>query len=164
VTADADGKWMVTLDTLTTSAEPFELRVSAKYPNETRVISDVLVGDVWLCSGQSNMEFVMSQLKDTSYASDLTTANLPLIRHGAVLRNPSIEPTNNTIVRWQKCMPESVGAFTAVGFYFAREVSQKLGVPIGLLHASWGGTSAESWTSKSALDTVPDSKFAPMSR
>ena len=157
-TADASGKWMVKLDPLIVSADPHDLRVHGTTPDETIVISDVLVGDVWLCSGQSNMEFVMGQLKNTPYESDLTTANFPLIRQGVVQRNPSIEPTNKATVRWETCTPKSVGDFTAAGFYFAREVSKELGVPIGLLHSSWGGTSAESWTSKPALNTVPDFK------
>ncbi|HTR40407.1 MAG TPA: sialate O-acetylesterase [Pseudomonadales bacterium] len=156
---DANGKWMVKLDPLLVSIEPQELRVSGASPNETIVISDVLVGDVWLCSGQSNMEFVMSQLKNTPYESDLTTANFPLIRQGVVQRDPSVEPTNDATVLWKTCTPKTVGGFTAAGFYFARLVSKELGVPIGLIHSSWGGTSAESWTSKSALDTVPNFKI-----
>jgi sialate O-acetylesterase len=156
--ADANGNWMTKLDALPANPEPEALRVSGNSTNDTIVISDVLVGDVWICSGQSNMEFVMGQLKYTIYADDLKTADLPLVRQGTVARNPRVEPTNNTTVRWQTCTPKSVDGFTAVGFYFAREISKELGVPIGLLHSSWGGTSAESWTSESALDTVPDFK------
>ena len=157
-TADAGGKWMVKLDALPANSKPQDLRVTGNSPDETIVISDVLIGDVWLCSGQSNMEFVTGQLKYTIYADDLKTADLPLVRQGTVARNPQVEPTNNTTVHWVTCTPKSVDGFTAAGFYFAREVSKELGVPVGLLHSSWGGTSAESWTSESALDTVPDFK------
>ncbi len=157
-TAGSDGKWLVRLDPLRTSAEPQELTVSGKTSGgQSSVVklSDVLVGDVWLCSGQSNMEFPMNNLKDTVYADDLASANFPLIRQGLVPRDPSVEPRTNAAVNWTICTPQSVGRFTAAGFYFAREVQQQLGVPIGLIHSSWGGTSAESWTSKDALDTVP---------
>jgi len=157
-TADAGGKWMVKLDALLANSKPQDLRVTGNSPAETIVVSDVLIGDVWLCSGQSNMEFVMGQLKYTIYADDLKTEDLPLVRQGVVARNPQVDPTNNTAVRWQACTPKSVDSFTAAGFYFAREVSKELGVSVGLLHSSWGGTSAESWTGESALDTVPDFK------
>ncbi|MDB6016309.1 MAG: sialic acid-specific 9-O-acetylesterase [Pedosphaera sp.] len=160
VTADAAGNWSVKLDPMPASTEPHELIATAKSNTVLSKIKvgDVLVGDVWLCSGQSNMEFPMSKLKGTIYAGDLTTAQFPLIRQGKVPRNYSIAPANNTLVRWGSCTPQSVGEFTAAGFYFARVVSKELGVPVGLLNSSWGGTRAESWTSKAALDHVPDFK------
>lgn len=157
-TAGLDGKWLVKLDPLQISAEPRALTVSGKTPSgqsSTVKLSDVLVGDVWLCSGQSNMEFPMNNLRDTAYAGDLASASFPLIRQGAVPRDPSVKPRTNSAVSWTICTPQSVGQFTAAGFYFACEIQKYLGVPIGLIHASWGGTSAESWTSKDALDTVP---------
>lgn len=160
-TVGADGKWLVKLDPLQTSAEPRSLTVSGKTSggqSSNIKLSDVLVGDVWLCSGQSNMEFPMNWLKDTAYAGDLASANFPLIRQGAVPRDPSVEPRTNAAVNWTICTPQTVGRFTAAGFYFAREVQKHLGVPIGLIRASWGGTSAECWTSRDALDTVPDFK------
>jgi sialate O-acetylesterase len=159
--AGSDGKWLVKLDALQASTESRTLTVSGKTPggqNSIVKLSDVLVGDVWLCSGQSNMEFPMNWLKDTAYAGDLASANFPFIRQGAVPRDPSVEPRTNAAVSWTVCMPQTVGQFTAVGFYFALEVQKHLDVPIGLIQASWGGTSAESWTSKDALDTVPDFK------
>jgi sialate O-acetylesterase len=157
-TTDTGGKWMVKLDELAASTDPREFCVSGKLPEEKIIISDVVVGDVWLCSGQSNMEFTMGRLKDTIYANDLKTANFPLMRQGMVPRHPALKPQEDAAVKWTVCTPESVDDFTAVGFYFAREVSKELGVPIGLLHSSWGGTMVESWTSLSALDTVPDFK------
>jgi sialate O-acetylesterase len=160
-TAGLDGKWLVKLDPLQTSAELRSLTVSGKTPGGQSSIvklSDVLVGDVWLCSGQSNMAFTMSAFKDTTYADDLASASFPLIRQGFVARDPSVELRTNIIVTWTNCTPQSVGQFTAAGFYFAREVQKHLGVPIGLINSSWGGTSAESWTSKEALDTVPTFK------
>jgi len=160
-TVGADGKWLVKLDPLQASTELRTLTVSAKTSgrqSSTIKLSDVLVGDVWLCSGQSNMEFPMNWLNGTAYAGDLASANFPIIRQGAVPRDPSMEPRTNTAVNWTVCTPQTVGQFTAAGFYFAREVQKHLGVPIGLIHASWGGTSAECWTSRDALDTVPDFK------
>ncbi len=156
VIADAQGKWFLKLDSLSASAESRELIVSGK---DSRVkVSDVLVGDVWLCSGQSNMAYSMNALKGTIYAGDLTNANLPLIRQGFVPHRPSVEPQDDAAVKWITCAPQTIGDFTAAGFYFAREVQKKIGVPIGLLNSSWGGTSAESWTSKAALDLAPEFK------
>ncbi len=153
-TARPDGAWRVTLESLPAGG-PYTLAVTGR---NHIALQDVLVGDVWLCSGQSNMAFTMHALRDGPYADDLKTADFPTIRQGLVPRHPSTEALASTPVTWTACTPTTVDDFTAVGFYFAREVQKQIKVPIGLLHASWGGTSAESWTSKAALDTVPDFK------
>lgn len=155
-TAGADGTWRVEFAPIAVSTRGQDLIATAG--SETAVVRDVLVGDLWLCSGQSNMAFGMSGLKNTPYENDISKADHPWIRHGAVPRNPSIEPRRDTRVDWQVCKPDKVVNFTAAGYYFAREVQARTGVPVGLLHASWGGTSAESWTSREALSTVPDFK------
>ncbi len=149
-TADANGKWRVKLVDLQAGG-PYTLTITGKNRIE---LSDVLVGEVWLCSGQSNMAYSMGSLKNTEYASDLASADLPWLRQGSVPRKPSVEPRETTDVKWTVCSPQTVSDITAAGFYFARELHQDLNVPIGLLHSSWGGTSAESWTSIQALDTV----------
>ena len=155
--ADTDGKWMVKLAAMAANAESCEMIVIGNHSNVK--LEDILVGDVWLCSGQSNMEFPMQSLTGTKYEGDLKTANYPFIRQGFVPRRPSLEPTNNTGVKWQVCTPETIARFTAVGFYFAQNLEKELDVPIGLLFSAWGGTSAESWTSLPALETVPDLKI-----
>jgi sialate O-acetylesterase len=150
-TADSGGNWRVNLSPLAAGG-PFTLEVNA---SNRVVISDVLVGDVWVCSGQSNMEFPMGNLKNSVYSNDLATANYPAIRHGAVAREPSTTPRASTPVKWTVCHPTNVSGFTAVGYYFGRELERELKIPIGLLHTSWGGTSAEGWTSREVLATVP---------
>ena len=160
-TAGPEGKWLAKLDPLPASAEARFFTVNGRTPGgagSTVRLGGVLVGDVWLCAGQSNMEFPMNWLKGTVYADDLATAEFPLIRQGLVAHEPSLEERTNTTVSWTACTPQSAGQFTAAGLYFAREVQRRLGVPIGLINASWGGTSAESWTSLTALDTVPEFK------
>ena len=150
-TTDAKGEWRVDLAGLKPGG-PFTLKIAGA---NRLTIDDVFVGDVWLCSGQSNMAFSMGALRNTPYAPDLESAQFPKIRQALVARKPSPEPVGKVDVTWSVCTPETVEGFTATGFYFARELQKELGIPIGLIHSSWGGTSAESWTSKPALDTVP---------
>ncbi len=152
--ADEIGRWKITLDPLVASGTGAEFVIEG---SQKITLSDVLVGEVWLCSGQSNMASAMGSLKDKpEYASDLTSADFPLIRQGTVPREPSVEPVASRQIAWTVCSPATVENFTAAGFYFAREIQKELGVPVGLILAAWGGTSAESWTSKAALDTVPE--------
>lgn len=159
-TADAAGRWIVFLDAVPASNEGIPLIVSGK---NVIVIPDVVVGEVWLCSGQSNMEFTLearpgwqatTRVKDAD--AEIAAANFPLIRHvrieQAVAEKPAAEvPTSG----WRRATPEHVGGFTAVGYFFARDVHRKLGVPIGLVHASWGGTPIESWLSPVVLGSDP---------
>ncbi len=153
-TADAAGAWRVDLDNLKVGG-PYVLNVAGK---NHLAFSDVLVGDVWLCSGQSNMGFAMSWLRDSQYVNDIETADFPTIRQANVGHKPSVQPQANVEVKWTVCSPQTVGDFTAAGFYFARDLQQELKIPIGLVHSSWGGTSIEAWTSLEALNTVPSFK------
>lgn len=155
-TADDKGEFVATLDNLQAPG-PYELTAAG---SSTVTLKDVLVGDVFLCSGQSNMAYPMSAYKDTHtpYEADIATANFPLIRQGLVGRNPSTDPLRTAKVTWATCTPDTVGTFTAAGFYFARELQPRVRVPIGLVHSSWGGTSAEAWTSLASIDTVPSFK------
>jgi len=152
-TADAAGAWRADLGPLAASATPAPLVVRGA---NVVTIDDVVVGDVWLCAGQSNMAYSMAALKNKpEYAGDLATADFPLIRQGTMPREPSLEPVASRSVRWVACSPETVAGFTAAGYYFAREIHADQRVPVGLVLSAWGGTSAESWTSRVALDTVP---------
>jgi sialate O-acetylesterase len=153
--ADEQGRWVVRLDPLPASSESRRLVVRGGDGKET-AFEDVVVGDVWLCSGQSNMAFGMASLRrNPLYADDLTTADFPLIRQGTVPRNAAEEPVVDTSVTWTQCSPATVDIFTAAGFYMARSLHKELDVPIGLLFSAVGGTQAEQWTSRDALDTVP---------
>ena len=144
--AGADGKWSVKLDPLKTGG-PHELIVGGR---NTVTVRDVLIGEVWVCSGQSNMEWTVE--KSNSPAEEKAAANFPKIRHFLVPRRQEAAPVADVVGSWKTCSPETVGGFTAVGYYFGRELHQKLNVPVGLIHTSWGGTAAEVWTSKRVID------------
>jgi len=151
-TADpADGRWIVYLAPVAASTQPAELTVTGK--NTVRV-TDVLTGEVWLCSGQSNMERKVSQTLNA--AQEIATANNPLIRVITIKRRESDTPLADAeTTGWQLPTPQTAPDFTAVGYYFARDLQPRLGVPIGIIHSSWGGTQIESWISAATLNTTP---------
>ena len=149
--AGQEGEWIIQLDPLTASAEPGELIVTGK---NRVVIKNVLVGEVWLCSGQSNMELKLSDAANAE--QEVRDAHFPAIRFLSVPRVPCNSPlTELHGAQWTVCSPQTAGAFSAVGYFFGRELHRKLGVPIGLIDASWGGTKAESWTSLESLGQIP---------
>lgn len=152
VTADKDGNWKAELESLEAGG-PFELTVAGK---TTLTIKNVLVGDVWICSGQSNMEFTVNGALNSK--DEIAKADFPQIRHIKVANKVGLEPKDSISGKWAVCSPQTAGGFTAVGFFFARELHQELKVPIGLIHSSWGGTPAESWTSREVLEGDPDLK------
>ncbi|HRI61413.1 MAG TPA: sialate O-acetylesterase [Saprospiraceae bacterium] len=145
--ADTSGKWQVRFSALEAGG-PYILTVTASSGKLER--TDLLVGDVWLCSGQSNMEWTVAQ--SDNYVSERKNADFPQIRHFRVEHEVSLQPeTELKSGEWQISTPDNVGRFTAVGFFFAREVFQKTGIPIGILHSSWGGSQVEGWISKEAM-------------
>lgn len=147
----ADGRWIVLLDALPADAQGADLVVTGK---NTVAVHDVVVGEVWLCSGQSNMEFAVNRAANAD--KEIATANFPLIRHVKIERTVATAPADTVQTSgWQSASPQTVGGFTAVGYFFARDVFQKLGVPVGLVHSSWGGTPVESWMSPAALASHP---------
>jgi len=115
------------------------------------VLEDILIGDVWLASGQSNMEWPLQAQVD-NYEEEIAQADYPEIRLFSVERNTSYEPLQDLDTgQWQITSPETIGDFSAVAYFFGREVQQEIGVPIGLIKSAWGGTPAEAWTSEEAL-------------
>ncbi len=154
--SDANGKWTVTLEAMPASTEPRVLKVNHAE------IADVLVGDVWVCGGQSNMERQLGprppQLPLLNWEQEVAAADFPLIRHFGVAHLARREPLADVVGKWVVCSPQTAKDFTAVGYFFGRELEQKLKVPIGLLHSSWGGTGLATWTSKEALDGFPEVK------
>jgi sialate O-acetylesterase len=154
-TAGANGRWRADLPALAASSRPGTLAFAG---NNTVTLNDILVGEVWLCSGQSNMEFVVKWASNAQ--KEIATADHPLIRHFAVPKASSPNPSSTVKSEWKVCSPASAPDFTAVGYYFARELQQKLGVPVGLLNSSYGGTPVESWMSEAALKSDP--AFAPV--
>jgi sialate O-acetylesterase len=151
--ADANGRWRIDLKPLHADDRPAELKVSAK---NTIVVRDILVGEVWLASGQSNMEFKLRSSQGGAEA--IAAANLPLIRHIRLAHQVADEPTGTSRGEWQVTTPETAPDYTAVGFYFAREISQTIKTPVGIIHNSWGGTPIESWMSTESLASDPDFK------
>ncbi|MEP7319777.1 MAG: sialate O-acetylesterase, partial [Panacibacter sp.] len=153
IKADKSGKWMVQLDA-ESAGGPFTLTVKGK---NTITFNDVLVGEVWICSGQSNMEFSVRSVINAD--KEMASANYPMIHHFAVPKDVSAVPKNDvTGGSWMICSPETVGDFTAVGFFFARELYNELKIPIGLIHTSWGGTHSETWTSREAFENSDEFK------
>ncbi|MBM3796794.1 MAG: sialate O-acetylesterase [Acidobacteria bacterium] len=148
--ADADGRWTITLPPQKVSTEPAELVVIGRVAVRVR---NVLIGDLWLCSGQSNMGFVVS--RGLNAEKEIAEANFPLIRCFEVPQVPAVEPVDTSKGKWVRCSPETAGDFPGAAFFFAREMFQHHGVPIGLLHASWGGTQIESWMRADALAADP---------
>ena len=157
VTAAADGRWIVVLDARPASAIGADLVVTGK---NTLTLKNIVIGDVWLCSGQSNMEFTVDSRPGTWQATSRVTgadaeialARYPLIRHIRIGQSVAAAPSGTVATSgWQLTTPQTVGGFTAVGYFFARDLFQKLGVPIGLVHSSYSGTPVEAWMSQAAL-------------
>jgi sialate O-acetylesterase len=149
--AGDDGKWSVVLKALTASDQPAELKVTGK---NAITLKDVLVGEVWLASGQSNMEWSVRQSKDAE--KEIAAAKWPNIRLFDVPNTTADEPQYDTKAKWTATTPETIAAFSAVGFYFGRELHQNLKVPVGIVHSSWGGTRAEAWTAVDYLKKDAD--------
>lgn len=158
--ADAKGNWSVSLPAQPAS-KPGD-KVSLKINKTT--LDNVLIGDVWLCSGQSNMEWRISQLpKDDQAKKVAAAATHPTIRLFDVPNRPSAEPMADFPVsgnsgKWLECKPETAINFSAVGYFFGRKLNQELGVPIGLISSDWGGTPAEAWTNREFLNASPSLK------
>ncbi len=140
------GSWRVDLPALEGPGESAELTVRGK--NTVR-FSDVLVGDVWVCSGQSNMEW---PLWDTTQGrAEVASARYPEIRLFRVAHKPSLEPVSDCAGSWEVCTPESVGGFSAVAYYFGRDLHRHTGRPLGLIGSHWGGSFIQAWTSLEGL-------------
>ena len=148
-TTAANGTWRVELKPLTAGG-PFTLTITG---DNTVTVNNVLVGEVWVCSGQSNMEWPFA--KAANAAEEGPKAVYPKLRMFTVAKSVSIQPLTEAKGRWVECSPESVGGFSAVGYFFARDLYQKLGVPVGMIHTSWGGTPAQAWTSVEGLGQRP---------
>ena len=154
-TADDDGRWSVYLSP-GEAGGPFRLSIKA---TNTITLNDVLVGDVWVASGQSNMEFPMTELVNAQ--TEIAAAQYPKIRIFMVKHKPADYPLENVEPKgWAACTPETVADSSAVAYFFARNLQQKLGVPIGLVESFWGGTAAESWTSLHSLSA--DASLMPV--
>jgi len=154
-TADSTGSWSVSLKTVKAGG-PFQVTVTDG--DTTLTLHDVLLGEVWLCSGQSNMEMPLEGWRPANPIlhsdSEIANANYPAIRLFQMKRAYSIEPESSCDGMWTACTPQNARLFSAAGYFFAKSLYEKLKVPIGMIHASWGGTAVESWIGKKELATV----------
>ncbi|MDA3923446.1 MAG: sialate O-acetylesterase [Kiritimatiellae bacterium] len=148
VKAGEDGKFTVMLKDLKASKEPRILSV-VNDAGEKKEIQGVLVGEVWLCSGQSNMSMSVSRSND--FDKEKAAANYPLIRMFLTSSVTSLKPENTCPGMWKVCTPENVGSFSAAAYFFGRRLHKELDVPVGLIRTSWGGTRIEAWTPMAAL-------------
>ena len=149
--ADKSGKWSTKLPSLDYGL-PLEMTIKGK---NTIRFENILIGEVWICSGQSNMEFSVNSAMNAK--TEIATANFPKIRLFTVEKKVSQTPVEDLDKgEWQVCSPATVPAFSAVGYFFGRQLNQELKVPIGLIHTSWGGTVAETWTSAQTIENDPD--------
>jgi sialate O-acetylesterase len=146
-----NGQWEATLPAMTHGG-PYTMHIRGK---QETMLEDILIGEVWVCSGQSNMEW---PLRQTEHAEEkIARATNAMIRHLKVPRVTSLKPEADIQpASWQVCSPETAGDFTAVGYFFALKLWQELGVPIGLVNSSWGGTHVETWMSGESFFEHPE--------
>jgi sialate O-acetylesterase len=155
-TVDLDGHWQALLPPFPANSDPQILRVSDG--QDIRVFEDVLVGEVWLASGQSNMEKPIGEMRGQrplpNHRTEIAMANHPQLRLFQVPRHGKAKEGDDAVLRWLPCSPESIAAtnFSAVGYYFGRELLYDLDVPIGIIHSSFGGSMIEAWIPRFALE------------
>ena len=154
VTANRNGKWIYNMNP-PKAGGPYEMTLTGK---NTITVKNIMVGEVWICSGQSNMQ--MSVQSSNNATEEIAAADYPNIRLFTVQRKVAQEPQSDCEGSWTLCSPETVPGFSAVGYFFGRELYQKLDVPVGLIHTSWGGTPAEAWTRRGVLKS--DTDFRPI--
>ncbi len=152
---DKQGHWKLHLKT-PKAGGPFRVTVSGK---DSIVLHNVMIGEVWICSGQSNMEMPVKGWEGARVLNaekEIKAADYPDIRLFKVQRKIAFEPQENSIGSWSECSPETVADFSATAYFFGKQLYEKLQVPVGLIETCWGGTVAEAWTSKEALEDLGD--------
>jgi len=144
---EPNGKWELELQT-PKAGGPYFVTIN----NDT--LHNVMIGEVWICSGQSNMQWALDQSMDSE--EEIPNANFPGIRFFYLARQLSDEPQKDCHAYWTACKPETAKDFSAVAYYFGKQLHQDLNVPVGLIHTSWGGSSAQAWVSEEVLKSDPD--------
>jgi sialate O-acetylesterase len=161
--AGADGKWRLDLQPMAASAESRTFTVVGSKTAKPIELQDVVIGEVWLASGQSNMDFSMSK-KVKSFAGvrneeqEIAAANYPLIRMFTGVASKTYAPQNSVGGQWKICTPENAPAFSAVGYFFARDLQRDLKVPVGIITESFGASTAESWIRRETMAADPQLK------
>ena len=152
--AGKDGAWRVNLDPMAFSSQPRTLEVASPRLAQPILLGNVLVGDVWICAGQSNMELALGS---ASSPEDTRAANFPGIRCVKVAWASAAEPADDIVTYgWHAASPATVPGFTAAGYFFAREINQRTGIPIGLIDDNMGGTAIEPWCARAGLANTPE--------
>ena len=153
--AGADGKWSVKLKEMSAGGGPLELVVKGK--NEIK-LTDILIGEVWVASGQSNMEWSVAASNNPQ--EEIAAAKYPNIRLFHVKKVPAVTPQDEVVLdrEWSECSPETIGNFSAVAYFFGRHIHKELNVPVGLINTSWGGTAIEPWTPIVGFESVESLK------
>jgi len=152
--ADEDGRWTARLKT-PGAGGPFSITLQGE---NTITLNNVLIGEVWICSGQSNMEWPLAWSADAK--NEIAAAEHPNIRLFTVKKAIAVKPRNDCEGAWAPCSPQTVEMFSAIGYYFGRELQRELKVPIGLINLSYGGSTAEAWMREKTLRR--DADFAPI--
>lgn len=150
--AGQDGKWTVKLDPVPANAKPQTMQIKG---TTAREVKNILVGEVWICSGQSNMQWNVGSCWDADL--EIATAKYPQIRLVTVPNVGTQEPQQDFKGEWKECSPQTVGGFSAVGFFFGRVLHRMLDVPVGLINNAWGGSAAEAWVRRDVLEK--DARF-----
>ncbi len=162
--ADDDGHWRVDLSPLHTNAKPQSLIVRGSQTEEPLELTDVLIGEVWLCSGQSNMDFTVAKTEKYYFAGvdheaeEVAAANYPDIRMFTGEWARAAEPQERVRGSWKICTPENVREFSAIGYFFARDVQRALKVPVGIVTLTYGASTAQAWISREAIAANPQLK------
>lgn len=152
--ADKNGNWTLLLDPVAYGG-PYSMEIKGK--NNKVSFDNILVGEVWLCSGQSNMEMAVHGWGSVyNYEQEIRDAKYPQIRSFNVVKDINMQPKNDLNGTWQVCSPQTVADFSAVAYFFARKLNQELNIPIGIINSSWGGTDIESWTSADTFSKLPE--------
>lgn len=145
-----DGTWEIILSPIPYGG-PYSLTVQGK--ENSIKIENILIGDIWLCSGQSNMEWTVEQSANSK--QEVQNANYPEIRALKVPKSIKNSPQDNFNAQWEICSPSTVGAFSGIAYYYARALYKEVQIPIGIINASWGGTDIETWISDEAFTALP---------
>jgi len=152
VVAGQDGKWRLKVN-VPKAGGPYEMTLTGK---NVLTLRNIVPGEVWVCSGQSNMEWPVQAAADGE--REVAAADFPNIRLFTVQKKTADAPQEDCVGQWSPCSPQTVAGFSAVGYFFGRHLQKELNVPIGLINTSWGGTVAEAWTSSKTLERMPEFK------
>ena len=157
VKADADGKWKARIKTPVASYQPYSIAIS---DGEEKVLNNVLIGEVWFCSGQSNMEMPLRGFWNCpiegANEAIATASEWKGIRVATIEKNGQLQPVDNCRGSWKVSNPENAPAFSATAFHFARMVNRVLDIPVGIINCSWGGTTVEGWLPREIVSQYQD--------